>query len=85
MRFQARRVVLIVAAVIVVVSLAATWGYAQAFRTEPVTPRVLSGADVGFRIEGQRGGVPVGKVVVRIDGEWVAAEFGIGTRPLTAK
>jgi hypothetical protein len=34
---------------------------------------VLSGSDVGFRIEGQRGQTPVGKLVVRIDGQWVEA------------
>jgi hypothetical protein len=34
-------------------------------------PTVLTGADVGFRLERVRDGVPVGQVVVRIDGRWV--------------
>lgn len=36
-----------------------------------VQPIVVSGNDVGFRIEGTQDGVPVGRVVVRIDGRWV--------------
>jgi len=50
---------------------------AQAQRREPgfelptVQPSVLFGNDVGFRIERTQDGVPVGRVVVRIDGRWV--------------
>ena len=39
-------------------------------------PRIVSGADLGFRIEADQRGVPVGKVVVRIDGRWVEARIG---------
>lgn len=35
---------------------------------------VLSGDDIGFRVERMRDGVPVGKVVVRVDGRWVDAD-----------
>lgn len=36
------------------------------------TPRVMSGADVGFRIEGTNGsGTPVGTWVIRVNGEWL--------------
>jgi hypothetical protein len=42
---------------------------------ERVAPRVISGSDLGFRVEGIRGGkVPVGTLVVRINGEWVEAD-----------
>ena len=34
-------------------------------------PVILSGSDVGFRVEGYSGGVPVGRVVVQMDGKWV--------------
>ena len=50
---------------------------AQAQRGRPgfelltVQPIVVSGDDVGFRIERTQDGVPVGRVVVRIDGRWV--------------
>ncbi|MCC7126818.1 MAG: hypothetical protein IT178_18355 [Acidobacteria bacterium] len=41
----------------------------------PVAPQVLSGPDVGFRIEGvdPRTGNPTGIWVVRVNGEWVEA------------
>jgi hypothetical protein len=32
---------------------------------------VVSGNDIGFRIERTQDGIPVGKVVVRVDGRWV--------------
>jgi hypothetical protein len=39
-----------------------------------VTRPVLSGADIGFRIEDyNRRGEPIGRLVVRVDGEWVEA------------
>jgi hypothetical protein len=35
--------------------------------------RIISGNDIGFRMEGtNQAGQPVGTLVVRIDGEWVA-------------
>lgn len=36
-----------------------------------VQPSIVFGNDVGFRIERTQDGVPVGRVVVRIDGRWV--------------
>jgi hypothetical protein len=37
-------------------------------------PRILSGSDVGFRIEGRdMSGNPAGTLVIRVDGEWVPA------------
>jgi hypothetical protein len=35
------------------------------------TPIVISGNDVGFRIEQTQDGIPIGKVVVRVNGVWV--------------
>ena len=49
---------------------------AQSYRVNPVPPRVISGADFGFRIEGEQNGVPVGVPVVRINGEWMAVKVG---------
>ena len=39
-------------------------------------PKVLFGQDVGFRVEGLRGNVPTGSIVIRVNREWVAAEAG---------
>jgi hypothetical protein len=38
------------------------------------SPTVLSGDDVGFRLERVRDGVPIGRVVIRVDGRWVEPE-----------
>jgi hypothetical protein len=51
------------------------WAYAQIVRdVVPVNPTVLSGPDVGFRVEGQRGDVAVGTLVIRVNGQWVVAD-----------
>jgi len=34
-------------------------------------PTVISGSDVGFRVEQTRDGIHIGRVVVRINGTWV--------------
>jgi hypothetical protein len=38
------------------------------------SPEVLSGSDVGFRLERVRDGVPIGVLVVRVDGHWIAPQ-----------
>ena len=35
------------------------------------TPSILAGGDIGFRLERIRDGIPIGRLVVRIDGRWV--------------
>ena len=44
-------------------------------------PKVVSGADFGFRVEADQKGTPVGKLVIRVDGKWiearVAADSGV--------
>jgi hypothetical protein len=41
-------------------------------RLQPSDYRILSGSDIGFRVEGtDRSGRPVGTWVVRISGEWI--------------
>jgi hypothetical protein len=62
----------------------ATWGYAQAFATRPVTPVVLSGADIGFRVTGLKGNAPLGQLVIRVNGEWKEVEMG-ALGPLSLK
>ena len=34
-------------------------------------PYVLSGDDIGFRVEGYVGEIPAGRLVIRTDGRWV--------------
>ena len=55
---------------------ATAWVTAQVVAVEPVPPKVMTGADIGFRVEGIRGGTtPVGTLVVKVNGEWVEAEL----------
>jgi hypothetical protein len=41
-----------------------------AFRPLP-EPKVITGADLGFRLEGMRGDQPAGTLVIRLNGKWV--------------
>jgi hypothetical protein len=65
----------IIATVIAVLALTA-WITAQELAVTPVPPKVMTGSDLGFRVEGLRGGTPVGTFVVKVNGEWV--EVGDG-------
>jgi hypothetical protein len=58
------------------------WTSAQTTQQAPV---VISGNDLGFQIESQRGGTPIGKLVVRVDGKWVEAQFSTGVNRLGSK
>ena len=87
----------VIPAVILMVVLlgAGAWGYAQAVEAKPkaaivfgsdqALPKVVSGNDIGFRVVSRQGDKVVSQLVVRIDGEWVAAEFAMGTRPVVVK
>jgi hypothetical protein len=62
---------------LVAVSVISSSAQGQRGRPEPglqmltVAPTVVSGSDVGFRIERTQDGIPVGRLVVRVDGRWV--------------
>lgn len=43
---------------------------------------IIAGDNLGFRLEGQRDGVPTGTLVVRIDGMWVEARTSLKVMPL---
>lgn len=47
-------------------------------------PRIVSGPDLGFRIEGDQRGTLIGKLVVRVDGKWIEARVAAvpGVRPV---
>jgi len=69
----------------VFLAVAAVWVPAQVTRPpsetglkpmDLVAPTVISGSDLGFRIESNTDNVPVGKLVVRINGVWVDAQVG---------
>jgi hypothetical protein len=67
---------------------AGAWAQAQAPAAPPAPaqpPTVISGSDLGFRVDSRKGNTPVGTLVVRVNGQWVEAEFGMGVKRLTAK
>jgi hypothetical protein len=76
--------------IVAVVALLVTLGVlasAQLLQDRPVQPPVvLSGSDVGFRVEGQRGDAVTGTLVVRVDGKWIDAQLaGRGPLKLSAR
>ena len=53
-------------------------------RAQPSEPQIVSGSDVGCRIEGKTAaGDPVGTWVIRVNGKWVPATTKLGVRPAT--
>lgn len=69
----------VVVGIVAMLSVAAVWVSAQSriqspdYRTVPV--EILSGENIGFRVEARNEGSAFGTLVVRIDGKWVRAEF----------
>ena len=61
---------------LVVFLTSAAWAVAQALAARPVPPTIVSGENVGFRIEAVRGATPIGHIVIKQNGQWVAAEIG---------
>ena len=47
--------------------------------------RVVSGADIGFRVESTRDGRAVGTLVVRIDGQWVETAASLVPKRVTVR
>jgi hypothetical protein len=48
-------------------------------------PVILSGSDVGFRLEGQVGNRPAGRLVIRVNGEWVVPTTPEGPARLASR
>jgi hypothetical protein len=49
----------------------------QAQPWTPLTePTIVSGDDIGFRVEWMNNRVPTGKIVIRLNGQWVEARVG---------
>ena len=49
----------------------------------PADPRIVSGSDLGFRVEGTdpRSGNPTGAWVIRVNGRWLEVAAALGIRP----
>ena len=79
---------LVLIAVLGATLAAAGWLHAQVPLPRPLSPdaqTILSGNDVGFRVEGHSGNTPFGRLVVRVNGQWVDVDFAAGIKRLTNK
>ncbi len=88
-----RKRFVVIAVWVVSMCAAGIWGHAQV----PPTPReprptpsqlqpqltIISGNDLGFRVDAHKGNTPIGRFVVRIDGRWVEIEESASIRRLT--
>lgn len=79
MRFRIAITIVWVASLLAVGALARE--QAHSFSPLPGGPVVVSGDDIGFRIEGTLGGAPAGTVVIRRNGEWVEPAWKPAFRP----
>jgi hypothetical protein len=50
-----------------------------------VAPLVLSGPDLGFRVETQKDKSVVGRFVVRVNGQWLDVETGFAPKVLSTE
>ena len=55
------------------------------FTSQAPAARVLSGPDIGFRVESTRDGRAVGTLVVRINGQWVETVASVAPKRVTAR
>ena len=77
MLMPVRRIVALALVWVASLLAAATIARAQVYPINPLPePKVVFGPDFGIRIEGEQNGVPVGPVVVKINGNWVEARIG---------
>lgn len=79
-RFGLRFVVTVMLAASIL--LVSQWGHSQEPQRLPLPGTVLSGNDIGFRLDGVRGNSVMGTFMVRIDGQWMAISSTPTARPL---
>ena len=74
---------IVVVAAVAVILIGGLWARAQVQPNVPALT-VLSGGDVGFRVERWEGDTPVGRWVVRNNGQWVEPKTTMGARRLSS-
>jgi hypothetical protein len=77
MTISVRRMVALAVLWVASLLVVATITQAQVYQINPLPePKLVLGPDFGFRIEGEQNGVPVGPLVVKVNGKWVEARIG---------
>lgn len=72
-----RRIAMLAVLWVATLLIVATIARAQVHPINPLPePKVVFGPDFGIRIEGEQNGVPVGPLVVKINGKWVEVRVG---------
>lgn len=71
----------VVCLILISVAVGTVIGQAQAQRTLKPNAIVLSGPDLGFRVEGLKESSVTGRFVVRISGKWVDVDNSFGPKP----
>ncbi len=67
-------------------SLVAVAAIAQSRAVMPLSePVTLTGADIAFRVDGQEGRTPVGRLIVRYNGKWVEPKAAAGAVTLASR
>jgi hypothetical protein len=89
---QVRKISTLVVLLVVAICVLGIWAAAQAPLPQrpPQSgsgsePTVISGSDIGFRMESRRGNTAVGRLVVRINGQWLDIEESVVAKRLTAR
>jgi hypothetical protein len=81
-----RKLLVVVVLCFVTLAAAGLVAWAQAPSAKPVPPTIISGPDLGYRMEGRDSGRAVGTLMVKINGEWVEATVGrAGVQKLTTR
>ena len=93
MRFRS----IFIAAAIASVSSLVTWQWASAQDTQRApgvqifeqrgsqAADIKSGSDIGFRVDRMERNRAMGRLVVRVNGQWVDAEFSLRVSPLSQR
>ena len=86
-----------IAAAIASVSSLVTWQWASAQDTQRApgvqvfdqlglqAADIKSGSDIGFRVDRMERNRAMGRLVVRVNGQWVDAEFSLRVSPLSQR
>ena len=69
--------------VVSVVAVAAAASMLSSAQTPNADKKIVSGNDLGFRIDSERGGVPSGRFVVRVNGSWVELKETVAASRVT--
>ena len=69
--------------VVSVVAVAAAASMLSSAQTTAPDKKIVSGNDLGFRIDSERGGVPTGRFVIRMNGNWVEVKETVAASLVT--